>query len=262
MTFWGAAALVCAAFAMLLSNISTVLPKSVMTGLHATRIEGGNLNHLRSQVAALEAETSRIRIENNRLMTMMTIAGEDQTDAVRRIGALESSLPDIMESIPAGPGIDRSLLTAGIGDDAEREFEEAEGGTVAYTVEPLEPAAATPGDTMRQIQEMPQIANTTQPQMTPAPTILASNPSQFGIALGPQVTVQDAYVAWKDITNKAGTLLIGLGPLLSGNAGIDQQRLVAGPINDYAQAEQICIRMIRIGISCLPVPYAGNELPE
>jgi len=57
-------------------------------------------------------------------------------------------------------------------------------------------------------------------------------------------------------------LLLGLGPLLSGNAGAEQQRLVAGPIAGYSPAEEICARMIRIGISCLPVPYAGHALPE
>lgn len=246
-----------------------------MTGLHATRLEGGNLNRLRSELAALQQETAQIRNESGRLMTMLTLAGQDQDEVVRRVGAIESTLPRLLETPAAGPGIDNALLTSGIGDE-NRQFAEAEGGSVAYTIAPIGGAAETPvepGETETEpesaakaeaVQAMPQptVSDAVIADLSRSPRIIAAPAKSFGIALGPQVTVQDAYLAWKDITNKAGTLLLGLGPLLSGNAGVEQQRLVAGPIDDYAQAEQICIRMIRMGISCLPVPYAGRALPD
>ncbi len=257
-TFWGIVALVLGALALLFSNLGAILPPSTLTGLHSTRLDGGNLNYLRTQVADLRDETARIRNENSRLMNMLTLAEQDQNAVTQRVGAIESSLPTLFETAQANAEIDRSFTTSAIATDPPQEVFEADGGTVAVTRRPFEQADVAPP-----VAPVPQTLELPAMPLPLPPRIVGSAPSvAFGIALGPQVTVQDAFVAWKDITTKAGPLLLGLGPLLSGNAGVEQQRLVAGPIGDYEQAEQLCIRMIRIGISCLPVPYAGQALPE
>lgn len=268
-TFWGVTALALGSFAMLCANLSAILPPNMMTGLHSTRLDGGNLNNLRTQVAELRDETSRIRNENSRLMTMITLTEQGQSTVNQRIGAIESSLPALMEAaIVTGetknPNLDRSLITASIGDP-DRIVRQVEGGSIVVTRQPLESMAASeigmpePDSMQMQMPAEPIKISNTPP---PAPRVVSPPPVSFGIALGPQVTVQDAIVAWRDITTKVGPLILGLGPLLSGNAGVEQQRLVAGPIRDYAEAEQLCVRMIRVGISCLPVPYAGQALPE
>lgn len=254
-TFWGILALVFGAGALLFGNLSAILPSSTLIALHSPRLDGGNLNMLRTQVAELRDDAVRMRNENTRLMTMFALAEQDQGNVTRRIGAIESTLPVLLEGNASN--IDRSILTSAIG--AEPIVREAEGGSVSVLTTPLEDGApkttseTEPANQMNELPAMPVLADT---------TLVEVDPGVFGVALGPRVTVRDAFVAWKDITNKAGPLLLGLGPLLSGNAGVDNQRLVAGPINDYAQAEQVCVRMIRIGISCLPVPYAGQSLPQ
>lgn len=268
-TFWGVAALALGSFAMLCANLSAILPPSMMTGLHSTRLDGGSLNNLRTQVAELRDETSRIRNENSRLMTMITLTEQDQSAVNQRIGAIESSLPAMMEATIVNEGtknlgLDRSLITASIGEP-DRIVRQVEGGSVAVTRQPLEGMAPPEPDiSAPKPMQMEMPAEPIKISNAPAPTprIVSPPPVSFGIALGPQVTVQDAIVAWRDITTKVGPLILGLGPLLSGNAGVEQQRLVAGPIRDYAEAEQLCVRMIRVGISCLPVPYAGQTLPE
>lgn len=270
-TFWGIIALVFATGAMMFANLSAIFPANMMTGLHSTRLDGGSLNHLRTQVADLQGETVRIRNENDRLMTMITLAEQDQGAVNRRIGAIESSLPLLMEQnvTSSRSNIDHSIITAAIGTDDNSTMNgdenvmliEAEGGVVAVSHRPLEGTMPEPKPAPKEMLTAAMPVIPAVPKIT-KPRIVVAPPSAFGIALGPQVTVQDAFVAWKDITAKVGPLLLGLGPLLSGNAGAEQQRLVAGPITDYAQAEQLCVRVIRIGISCLPVPYAGHALPE
>lgn len=263
-TFWGVVALVFGASALLFANLSVVLPKNTLMALHSPRLDGGNLNLLRTQVADLRDEAVRMRNENNRLVTMITLAEQDQGAMTRRVGAIESTLPVLLENTQNGSNIDRSILTSGI--DAAPVLSEVEGGSVAISTTPLEGTAPQPTSQIPSTnQGQPQPRRVDQPKPAPLmPQIVANagDPAAFGVALGPQVTVRDAFVAWKDITSKAGPLLLGLGPLLSGNAGADNQRLVAGPIDDYVRAEQVCVRMIRIGISCLPVPYAGQSLPQ
>jgi len=260
-TFWGIAALVLSALAFLCANLGAILPAHTLTGLHSTRLDGGNLNYLRTQVAELRDEATRIRNDNSRLMNMLTLAEQDQNAVTQRVGAIESSLPVLFETAQSpAANIDKSFTTSAISNDLPVEIREADGGTVAIVRRPIEEA-----EQPKPIAPVPETLRMPAMPLPLPPRIVGSLPAPavaFGIALGPQVTVQDAFVAWKDITTRAGPLLLGLGPLLSGNAGVEQQRLVAGPIGDYEQAEQLCVRMIRIGISCLPVPYAGQALPE
>ena len=259
MTFWGAVALVLGVVAVFGANVSALIPANLTTGLHSTRLQGGNLNHLRAQVAELQSESYRIRSENSRLVTMLKLAEQDQGEVTRRVGAIENSLPILMESVPPGTMIDSSVTTSGIDQADSTQILPAEGGSVAVKQMPLEPVARPASGSIEDIIEMPSMP-AEQPRI---PVRLNSpTPLAFGIALGPEVTVRDAFLAWKDITSKVGPLLLGLGPVLSGNAGVEQQRLIAGPINDYAHAEQLCARMVRVGISCLPVPYAGSALPN
>jgi len=259
-TFWGVVALFFGAIAVLGANLSAIFPENLTAGLHSTRVDGGSLNHLRSQVAELQAETARMRTENDRLMTKLTLAEQDQGAVTRRVGALESTLPNLISANPDGTGIDLSAITSSI-DNPDGEEVPAEGGTVLVEQtplnqdQPMEPEAASYSAGVPP-QPLPVV-----PGKDVSPPTLKHEAS-YGIAIGPQVTVKDAYLAWKDITNKVGPLLLGLGPLLSGNAGAEQQRLVAGPITDQAHAEELCQRMERVGISCLTVPYVGRALPE
>jgi len=258
-TFWGIIALVLGVIAVFGANISALFPTNFTTGLHSPRLEGGNLSLLRAQVADLQDESFRIRNENSRLATMLKLAEQDQGEVTRRVGAIESTLPIIMESVPPGTTIDSSVITSAIGEPDDRQLLPAEGGSVAVTQIPIDGVKESVTAIIEDSIEMPVMP---QAQPNIPVRIVSPTPLAFGIALGPEVTVLDAFVAWKDITNKVGPLLLGLGPVLSGNAGLEQQRLIAGPIDDYAHAEQLCARMIRVGISCLPVPYAGRSLPN
>lgn len=259
-TFWGVIALFFGAIAVLGANLSAIFPENLTAGLHSTRVDGGNLNHLRSQVAELQAETARMRTENDRLMTKLILAEQDQGVVTRRIGALESTLPNLINADPDGVGVDMMAITSAI-DNPDGEEVPADGGTVIVEQTPL-------NQDMPQEPESASYSAGIPPQPLPvvpgadAPPTTLKHEASYGIAIGPQVTVKDAYLAWKDITNKVGPLLLGLGPLLSGNAGAEYQRLVAGPIDDLAHADELCERMERVGIPCLTVPYVGRELPE
>ena len=259
MTFWGIVALVFGVIAILGSNVSTILPENLMTGLHSTRLEGGNLNNLRAQVSELQNQAIRIRTENNKLSRLLKLSEQDRGDVTRRVGAIENSLPELFVSNAEAQAIDRNAITSAVKKSDDTNIINVPGGSVAITQTPIGGVQAPEITAPEQAVEMPPALSTNP---TKRIRVVSPTPLAFGIALGPEVTVQDAFVAWQDITRKVGPLLLGLGPVLSGNAGLEQQRLIAGPIDDYAQAEQLCTRMIRVGISCLPVPYAGKSLPQ
>lgn len=248
------------AVAVLGGNLAAVVPAHMLTGLHSTRLDGGSLNQLRAELASLRDETARMRNENGRLMTMLTLNEQNQGDVTRRVGAIESSLPVLIEEEALGIGVDRFSITSGIGSE-EAELIEADGGMVAVTRQPLEgepvqDAAPSNNEMEVEMPAVPEVATT-----EPRSRVFTPPPNTFGIALGPRVTIRDAFVSWTDITNKVGPLLLGLGPILSGESG-SQKRLVAGPLSRFSEAEQLCVRMRRVGISCLPVPFEGEALPE
>ena len=241
-TLWGIVALSCWGAAVLLANISAIVPGSVFAGLHASRMEGGTVSQLRTQVVAMAEENRRMRSENNLLLQRFDRAEEADRETTRRIGALEVSVPAALETRTGsvGVGIDR-MPTASIGNDNAVSFD-AEGGSVSVVQKPLvtdnalDTAATTGG----------------------APT---ADPDAFGLALGFPIREQDAEAQWQGLAAKVGTLLLGLAPLLQDVEGEDTKRIVAGPMTDRAQAEQLCVRMDRVGIPCEPRPFSGAPLP-
>lgn len=241
-TFWGIVALCCWAAAVLLANISAIVPGSVFAGLHASRMEGGTVSQLRTQVVAMAEENRRMRSENNLLLQRFDRAEEANRETTRRIGALEVSVPAALETRTgsAGVGIDR-MPTASIGDDNAVSFD-AEGGSVSVVQKPLVADKA-----------LDSAATTAV-----APT---ADPDAFGLALGFPIREQDAEAQWQSLAAKVGTLLLGLAPLLQDVEGEDTKRIVAGPVTDRAQAEQLCVRMDRVGIPCEPRPFSGAPLP-
>lgn len=239
-TLWGIVALCCWGGAVMLANVSAVLPTSLLSGLHASRLEGSTISQLRTQVAALAEETRRMRSENNLLVARFDRAEQTNKETARRIGAIEVSLPAALEAKAnqENPGID-TMPTASIGGGKPVTFD-AEGGSVSVVQKPLFPARSVTSVTSE--------------------TALA-DPSAFGLALGFAVPADEAEARWQEYAAKVGTLLIGLVPLLQPAEGEDGVRIIAGPIADQAQAAQLCSRMDQVGIPCEPTSFTGENLP-
>jgi hypothetical protein len=241
-TLWGIVALGCWGAAVLLANVSAVVPAGVFASLHASRLAGGTVSQLHTQVVAMAEENRRMRSENNLLLQRFDRAEEANRETARRVGALEVSVPAALEARngSAGVGIDR-MPTASIGSDNAVSFD-AEGGSVSVVQKPLVTENAL------------NSAATTDAEP-------AVNPDAFGLALGFPVRREDAEAQWQSLAAKVGTLLLGLAPLLQDIEGEDGKRIVAGPVTDRAQAEQLCVRMDRVGIPCEPRPFSGEPLP-
>ncbi|MCF6343641.1 MAG: hypothetical protein L3J15_03045 [Devosiaceae bacterium] len=261
-TFWGSAALISGALAILGANLPSLLPAEFITGLQSTRLDGGNLNQLRSQVAQLKTESIILRNSYAQLSSQMTLAEQGRGQVTQRVGALESSIPVILQAVPPGVGIDSSISTAAIGDRNDETYL-VEGGSVSITNTSIEPSNQSE-PTLQQFEmpaaldQNPIDQNVSKNEKKPE-TISSS---EFGIAIGNKTTQTDAFIAWQEIEKKVGTLLIGLKPILSNNNDATEQNLIAGPVNSYAEAEQLCTRLVRVGIACLPVPYSGQKMPN
>ena len=243
-TVWGIVALLCWGVAVLSANLSALVPAGIFAGLHASRLEGATVNQLRSQVVQLEAESQRMRRENSLLLQRFDLAEQARGEVTRRVGALEVSLPQVLERLPETATIDRSA-TASIVEGQSMSFE-AEGGSVSVVQKPL--IAIQAG------RVAPPMAETTNVEQ-------ALVGDAFGVALGFPITTADAEVQWQSLTAKVGTLLLGLWPVLADSEGSDGKIVVAGPVATRSQAAELCDRMDRVGIPCEPVPFEGEPLP-
>ena len=244
MTRWGIVALVAWSAAVLLANISALVPADLLGVVHASRLEGGTMNQLRAQVAEIRAESDRMRRENGLLLQRFTLAEQAQGDVTRRVGALESSVPALAERMPETAIIDDSV-TASIFEGRTMNFD-AEGGTVSVTQKPL---AGMEGG-----------VSAVLPEDAPADRPATADGSRFGIALGFPVAPDESEGQWQDLLAKVGTLLIGLWPVTT-EAETGGKTIIAGPLASETQAAELCGRLDRVGIPCKPVPFRGEPLP-
>lgn len=241
-TFWGIVALACWSIAVLSANLSGLIPTSVLGALHASRLEGGTVNQLRAQVSALEIEAQRVRQENKQFLQRFTLAERASGEVTRRVGALEVSMPRLLDQNSDDPALDRSM-TGSIGTGAVLTFE-AEGGSVSVQQRPLIPAQASPPMGLAAREAAAAVAD----------------PNAYGLALGFPVEPEDAQAQWQGLTAKVGTLLLGLAPLLAPIEGSSGRHIVAGPLSTRPEAEELCGRMDRVGIPCEPMPFTGEAL--
>jgi hypothetical protein len=246
-TTWGIVALVLSGIAVMGANVSALIPQGMLAGLHKTRIEGASLEQLRVQVSDLREEQIRLRRENSVLTARFALDEQRGNEITRRVGALEVSLPLLLESLPEDSNIDRSNVTAAIGKDPALVYE-ADGGSVVVRQQPM--AEAQP---MAGAQPLPEPVD--QVASIPVPDEAA-----FGVALGSSVEFEQAPEAWRDLTMKLGPLLFGLAPLLVEEANSDKQRIIVGPINQLSEATALCARLERLSVSCLPMPFTGTPL--
>ncbi|WDR05736.1 hypothetical protein PSQ90_16025 [Devosia rhodophyticola] len=241
---WGIVALACCGIAVMSANISAILPAEILSGLHATRLQGANLEQLRGQVGDLRNEATRLRRENNTLVTRFSLQEQANNEVTRRVGSLEVSLPKLLEALPPSAQIDRSALTGGIKEGESLSYD-ADGGSVKIRQQPLE--------TLNSSAQQPIPAPLDAPTVTP-------DENAFGIAIGHSVPFSEAQSEWEDLSIKLGPLLFGLGPLLVDQVNTENKRIVVGPITQMSEATALCSRLERISIACMPVPFSGTPL--
>lgn len=241
-TTWGIVALVAWAVAVLLANVSALVPAGVYGALHASRLDSGTLNQVRLDLAALEREAERLERENNLLLQRFDLAERARGDMTRRVGALEISVPQIIERLPERVSIDSSV-TASVGGGQALNFD-AEGGSVRVEQKPL----LTP--------RQAALEDAVDPDFP-----LQALGQSFGVALGFPVGAEDAEGQWQNLLANVGTLLIGLWPVTTAVEAGDGLMIVAGPLATRTDAETLCGHMGRVGIPCEPVPFDGEPLP-
>lgn len=254
---WGIAAVICGALAVLSVNVGGYIPDHLLTGLQTTRLQGGNFNQIRAQVSEMRGEAVRTASDYRAMSNRLNLLDDDSGEVVRRLAAVERSLPLLIESLPLHSDIDRSLLTASIAA-AAGEVYEIDGGTIivrqsplfenrdAFTADqPIPPVAIVPP--MGEGLDVPERTGALDMQ---------------GIAIGPAIQPEGARDHWNTLMIHAGPLLLGTVPLLGEGEGAGQTRIVTGPLPDFASAETLCGRLGRMGIACDPVPYEGSPWPR
>lgn len=251
-TFWGLLALAVWGVAIVGGNVSALIPPSVLAGLHASRIDNANLAGLRNQVAELQAQAAKLQQSNSVLLQRFALTEQANGDVTRRVGALELSMPRLVEAVNssnAGGNLDRGTVTGSTATSPVTTFA-ADGGTVSYTTTPLDPQSA-PTNLPAGEQPMPQALD----------NLARPDAGAFGVALGPPIGEGAGGDAWQNMNTKVGTLLLGLAPILGHVEGGSGRRLVVGPLGTEAGANELCGRMAKIGIACATVPFVGDPLP-
>lgn len=241
-TIWGIVALVCAGLAVFGSNVALLMPQGLMSGLHQPRFAGASMDGLRQQMAGLRQEVTRLTNENELLLSRFALQEKSGSEITRRVGALEVTVPRMLEDMPETQRIDMAN-TASVGEDLQS-FE-TEGGSVAIR------QTALPQLSPRQ-QPLP-------PPVEPMP-VTVSGDNAYGVALGTNVGSDDAPALWDEISVKIGPLLFDLDPLLSTDPADGQSHIIVGPFAEMSEASTLCERVERVSIACTPTAYEGVRL--
>lgn len=260
---WGLIAVGCIALAALSAGISGLIPERLAVGLQATRIEGGSLSLLRADVTGLRSRIDRVIASNDEINNRLMLTEQDQGTVTKRVGALEDSLPVLLEQLPYTGAIDRSAVTASTSNDTDR-FQ-VEGGSIEVSTTPLFVDQPMPGNLETgSAQDAPSPATAASTPAQPAanmPKLTRVSSNGFGVSLGDPLNLPDVRTAWRQTHDQIGALLMGMMPLIIETGG-GKFKIIAGPLDNVQGAEQLCVRLVRSGVSCRPVSYSGYALPQ
>lgn len=87
--------------------------------------------------------------------------------------------------------------------------------------------------------------------------------SQFGLDLGSENTMTALRLRWQRLSERNKAALARLEPLVAIRDGINGQPvlyLVAGPLNDVADAAALCAQLRQLNVNCQPTVYDGQRL--
>jgi DNA-binding transcriptional regulator YbjK len=229
----GIAALMCAGLAFFAANVSGLVPSSALIALHVPKNDMVSVSQLRQQLAELRTETAQLRRQSEMLNTRFSLQEQTGNEVIRRVGALEVSMPTLQEMRPLVSTIDRSVTTASIGERTQQMA--ADGGSVVVRNSPLAENAAQ--------QPLPPVIET-------AALTASGADVGYGVAIGSGFAPGQAASHWRDLEVRLGSVLGDMNPLVTDEATGSNQRLVAGPLAQMTEARDLCP----------PTIYSGQAL--
>jgi len=265
---WGLIAVASVTLMVMISSASAILPSKFINTLRETRENGGTINQLQAELTAIKLEFSTMKRESSITGTRITLSEETGTKFSRRVRALESSIPMLLEALPADADIDRSLITASINAANGEEIIVNDGELKVSRSDLFDINAASnqmPVDVFQ--QELPEMVDgginlaTVPDEITLEGPMVEVSSTEFGLIIGPNIKSLDGNLAWEQYKAKIGTLLLGLEPrLLPVPNDSSRMRLMAGPLTDMAEALTLCLQISRAGLDCEASGFGGTEL--
>jgi len=258
---WGGIAVSVFTLMVLLSSLSAFLPDGIVNSLRETRQNSGTISQLQAQLTAIRIEFATMKRESSIAGTRMTLAEESDAKFSRRVRALESSIPMMLEALPADANIDRSLITASINSANGEEIIQTD-DSVKVTRSDLFNGAQTNESSPATFEQqaLPEMVDDSAVEEQAQPTVQLSS-TEFGLVIGNPIEEISAGLAWEKYKADVGTLLIGLEPrLIPDQNDSAKQQLIAGPITDLAEAVNLCLQISKTGLSCETSGFGGNKL--
>ncbi|MEO0383230.1 MAG: SPOR domain-containing protein [Pseudomonadota bacterium] len=219
------------------------LPSPLQARLDSITME---MAALRDALAAAQAST----VSTNRRLTDIEQNLSFMTASIGSIPgeATEQALPDAIEPLTLAVTEPRVVLPAPT---------PADGGSITVSMRPLTIST----DEAASEETASESTDMSLPSEQP---LLAVSQTPFAIDIGGAATLEDIDALWMNRKNSFSQTLGDLTPrilLQQTSTGTLDLRLVAGPINDAADAAILCAQLVAAGLErCLPAIFDGQQL--
>ncbi|WP_424981252.1 hypothetical protein [Maritalea sp. S77] len=300
MRLWGLVAIASLTVMLVFSSASLLIPKGWNNMFKETPDNLGTVAQMQAELRGIRMEFAAMKRQTNVTDNRLNLGEESNTFVSRRVRALESSIPILLEALPPGAQLDKSLITASINEaNGEEIIRLDEDLKVArsYLFENLPLAESTPPELK---QDLPEIvadidgemvpiemtldnraasdvqmadrgdvnseAGQIDPQTTAGINAMESLPKAeltYGVILGPKIEKDKAQLNWLNIKSNVGTLLLGLEPRMIPVVNeSDKIQIVVGPLDIESDATRLCKEIIRQGYVCEAGSFDGIPLED
>ncbi|TDQ66278.1 hypothetical protein ATL17_0270 [Maritalea mobilis] len=292
MRLWGLVAIASLTTMLVFSSASLLLPQGWSNMLKETPNNLGTIAQVQSELRAMRIEFAAMKRESNVADSRLTLGEESNSFVSKRVRALEASIPILLEALPPGAQLDKSLITASINEANGEEIIRVDDDLKvarSYLFETLPLAESAPPELQQELPEivanidgnevpteitnmaaLPEIdaaaGAQTDPMTTASVNAMDALPSAetiYGVILGPRIEKNKAELNWLNIKANVGTLLLGLEPKMIPVVNeSDKIQLVVGPLEEENDALRLCKEIIRQGYVCEAGSFDGIPLED
>lgn len=215
-----------------------------------------NVAKLDQKVTTVEKSVADLRAQTGQMQDQFSSLNKTAQQPFGQVEVLEAVPSDQQTSAAAQSTKPTVIKTS---STVKNSSEDVVASVVGTTIEAGQKPKTVAGVSSRDVSLLLQEATSTTGPLAKIPL---PDRRSYGVELAQGPTVESIRLFWDLLRDRHSAILSGLSSryLPRTDNPTNPYSLIAGPLPNSVSAEQLCTRLLQVGLQCRPTGYLGNAL--
>ncbi len=216
-----------------------------------------NVAKLDQKVTTVEKSVADLRAQTGQMQDQFSSLNKTAQQPFGQVEVLEAVPSDQQTSAAAAQSAKQTVIKTS--STVKNASEDVVASVVGTTIEAGQKPKTVAGVSSRDVSLLLQEATSTTGPLAKIPL---PDRRSYGVELAQGPTVESIRLFWDLLRDRHSAILSGLSSryLPRTDNPTNPYSLIAGPLPNSVSAEQLCTRLLQVGLQCRPTGYLGNAL--